>query len=692
MRKLAWAAVLIVPFLQTTGEAQDRDDKLKLEYLEGVNLHEITIFVQKKTGYKFLWGEDVQLKNKKVYFRSKEPITDAQVIFRIYQSFLQVNDLLLVQVHGKDAKDPVFKIQLGTTLSKRATRFEEGKVSPEDRVVTRVFSLRYVSPRDVHTALINMTTFPNAILPIESASVLLITDYDYNIQRFERIIEQMDRPRPGVELRRVELKYALASDVAEMWTKLQTGFSSRTTTTGGRPVVQPTDSRGVPTGGEQVQVVPDKRTNSVLIVADVNIIDQVEKMIRELDSETGFETSGVYIVHLKHSNAADISKTLNAIYGVSVDQSGMPSGGGGSRPGQPTGPATTPTTPTTSSTGSAPTGNEPKIVADTRTNSIMIITDRNTFKTLEELIRRLDSRRPQVLIKATVVEVRSKDNFDFGVELARVADPTGSLELIGRTKLLGTTLTADTSTNTFSLTPVDTTGLTLALIKDKIGNIAALIKASQLKEKVSVLDEPEVTTADNGTAEMKVTNEVPVLQTTFQGTSGTPVTTFNKMEKAETTLSISPHISEGGYLRLETTIKIEKFTGESTDKTIPPPKTTREIKTNSIMVPNGRTIVIGGIVSQDDTDSVLGIPILSDIPIIGLLFRSNTKTQQYRTLYIFITPYILYDDNFGDIASLSGERKDEIERMRGETMRRLQLDGPPRLAPRSTYRFSRRGE
>lgn len=691
MRKLAAAALLFLPAIPRS-EGAPQDDKLKLEYLEGVNLHEITIFVQRKTGYKFLWTEEIGLKNKKVYFRSKEAISDKDVIFRIYQSFLQVNDLFLVPVIGSNPTDFVFKIQVGATISKRPVPVEEGKVSPMDKVVTRVFPLKYVSPRDVHTALINMVSFPNVILPIESAGVLLITDYDYNIQRFERIIDQMDRPKPGIELRKVELRYALASDVAEMMTKLK--ITEDPTRFGGGVRIDPTTgARAGTTGGDRVQVQADKRTNSVIIVADVNIIDQVEKMVRDLDTETGFETSGIYIVHLKHTNAADLSRTLNSIYGISVDKDGVPTGSGGVRPGQPTGPSTTPTTTTSTSGGSSgPTGTEPKIVADARTNSIMIITDRNTFRQLDALIKRLDTRRPQVLIKATVVEVRSNDNFDFGVELARLADPDGSTELVGRTSFKHSTLTLDSTNNTFSITPIDTTGVTLAILKDKIGNIAAMLKASELKEKVSVLDEPEVTTADNGTAKMTLKNQEPTLTQSFVQGSGTPVTTFNKYEDAETTLQISPHISEFGYLRLETTIKIEKFVGVPPITGAPPPKATREITTNSILVPNGRTIVIGGIITQDDADTVEGVPILQHIPLLGLFFKRTVKKQQYRTLYIFITPYILYDEAMGDLSGLSKERRDEIERLRGAALSRLQLDGPPQLVPRSTYRFSRRRE
>jgi len=645
--------------------------------------------VQKKTGVKFLWTPDLGLDKKKIYFQSDKPIERKEDIFRIYQSFLQVNDFILVPVKGTTETDVVYKIQALVTSSKRPTPFVKEAGSPEDRFVTRVFSFKYVSPTQVHQALINMVSFPQGVLPIETAGILVVTDYDYNIQRFEQIIEQIDQPKPDIVLRRIELKYALASDVETMMNALaQTILSRSSSIRGGGIPIQP----GIPgSGGEQVKIAADKRTNSVIVLADIGRVDQIEKIIRELDTETGFETSGIYIYHLRHTNALDISRTLNAMYKISVDDKGIPSGGSGARPGQPIGPqpggATGTTGATSTASGGSTLGTEPTIVADTKSNSVIIITDRNTYKALEQIIRKLDSRRPQVIIKATVVEVTTTDNFDFGAALARISNPSGGFDGAGFTNFGNTTIAPDTTNNTFTITPVETTGMTLALLKDKIGNIGALIRTIETKAKISILDEPEAATVDNGNAEISIKNQVPVQQTTVN--QGIAVTSFSKFEEASTTLSISPHISEGGYLTLETTVKIEKFTAASTDKTIPPPKSSREIKTNSIRVPNARTIVIGGIMTQDDSDSRDGVPVLSHIPILGLLFQRTQRKQEKRTLYIFITPYILYDESFADHLQQTMDRKGEVERIRGEMLKRLQVEGPPELAPRSTFRFSR---
>ncbi len=332
------------------------------------------------------------------------------------------------------------------------------------------------------------------------------------------------------------------------------------------------------------------------------------------------------------------------------------------------------------------TGSEPTIVADIRSNSVIIVTDRNTYRTLEQIIRRLDQRRPQVLIKATVVEITANDSFDLGVELKHLEDPAGKLIGGGGTAFGLSQIAPDPTKNTFSVQPNATPGLTLLALKDRVGNIPALLHALETKARVSILDQPEAATNDNGIAEISVKQQVPVTTNTITGT-GISQTTFSRFEEASTTLTISPHISEGGYLRLETKVKIEKFTGTSADPSIPPPKTSREISTKEIMVPNGGSMVIGGIVTQDKSDSTSNVPLLSQIPLLGWLFRRDQNSEDKRTLYIFLTPYILYDYGFGDHRDLTRERKSEIDSLRGEPLRGLTIDSVPESEPRSTFRF-----
>jgi len=665
--------------------AQDKkaDDQKKMGgVLQDVNLHDLTIAVQKITKKTILWTEDLGLRNKRVHFVSDKPIADdPEVLWKAYLSILQVTDLTLNSI-GKEGEE-IYKLKPAPIAGKGNVPVQKKDVDmPEDRFVTRIFQLQFVSPRDVQAALINMASFPQNVLSIESAGLLIATDFDYNIKRFEDIIRIMDIKKPDIEIKLLPLKNAIASEVEQMMGGLVQTLIGRQT----QPRVPGVP--GVP-GAESVKVVADKRTNSVVLLAEPNRLPQLEEIVKRLDAETQFETSGIYISHLRHTNALDIVKTLNAMYRIGVGPEGVPSGGGQGavKPGQAVAPQGAVIPPPNFGGGSTQlTGSEPTIVADIRSNSVIIVTDRNTYRTLEQIIRRLDQRRPQVLIKATVVEITAKDNFDLGVELKHLEDPKGRVIGAGGTSFGLSTIGVDPATGLFSVTPVPTPGVTLLAMKDRIGNIPALLHALEDKARVSILDQPEAATNDNGFAEMALKAQVPVTTTTVAGT-GIAQSSFSQFAEAVTTLSISPHISEGGYLRLETKIKIEKFTRESPDPNIPPPKTSREITTKEIMVPNGGTMVIGGIVTQDKSESTQGVPWLSHIPLLGWLFKREQDSDEKRTLYIFLTPYILYDYGFGDYREATRIRKNEIDQLRGDPLQGLNVDLRGDVQQESTFRY-----
>src|SRR4029079_8050282 len=157
------------------------------------------------------------------------------------------------------------------------------------------------------------------------------------------------------------------------------------------------------------------------------------------------------------------------MYRIGVGPEGVPSGGGQGavRPGQafaPQGAAIPP--PNFGGGNTQMTGSEPTIVADIRSNSVIIVTDRNTYRTLEQIIRRLDQRRPQVLIKATVVEITAKDNFDLGVELKRLEDPKGRAIVAGGTTFGLSRIVTDPASGLLSVAPAtDTPGLLLLAMK-----------------------------------------------------------------------------------------------------------------------------------------------------------------------------------------------------------------------------------
>lgn len=690
MNRISASAVLVpllggLLFGQDPPVAVPPEQEAKIQ-LNNISLEQFTQSVSKRTQKTFIYGDQVaaQLKQAKVQLIAFRDFADRNQLFSLFQSILRIQPGNLVLVEkGKD----LYTIRTEIEARKDGVKVLDEILSANDSFVTKVFSLQYISSQEAYQALMNLAQ-PQAVAQFPNSQMIVFTDTDFNVKRFEDILKAIDVKKPDMIWRVVPLRKAVAVDVELMLRNLLMGIVQQ-----GRQ--RPGFAPNVP-GNEQVTVVADRRTNSVLILAEPARIDQVQQLVESLDKEPEFETSGTYIIPLRHRDADDIAKILNGLYRISTDTTtGLPTGGTSGatvKPGQPIAPAATqPTSGGYSYSGSQQTGTEPTIIADKKTNSVVLVTDRGTYQQLARLVTRLDRRRPQVLIKASVVEVQASETFDLGAELARAVDPDGRIVGFGRTNMGYSVLSL--AGGVPSIIPADTTGITLAVLKDRFGNIPFLFKALEDKAKISVIDEPEVATEDNGTASITLSNTVQIPITTVTGT-GVAQTSFQALE-AKTVLTITPHITQGGYLRLETEVQIEKFGAASAAANQPPPKNSRTVKTPFHMA-DGRTAVIGGIVTSDLADSETSVPLLGDIPVFGFLFRRTLKTEVRRTLYVFITPYILYDESFGDLQNMTQERIDKIlfaqDGRYQELTEGLDTRPPPDPQPRSTFRFPERGK
>jgi len=651
---------------------QDKPEARSGGFLDDVNLHDLTMHVQKVTKKTILWSEDLGLRTKRTHYVTDRPIgDDPALLFKAYQHILQWNDLLLVRA-GKEEEE-VYKITTLAVGMKKPIPLVREPADSSERFITRVFSLQNASPRAIWQTLGPMVSNPQNILPVEESGALIITDYESNLRRLEEILKIVDVKKPDLEMKMIPLKHAAAGKVEEKMKSLVQTLLTRST--------GPRNAPMAPGGGEPATVVSDERTNSIILLAEPGRLAQLEDIARRLDAETPFETSGIHFALLRHRNALDVARTLNTLYrGGIVDEKQtaltVPSRSGPQAAPLPVA-ALTPTNPS----------GEPIIVPDIATNSLLIITDRTTFRTLEPIIRRLDRRRPQVFIKATIAEISAREDFDLGVELSHLEDPKGRFVVGAKTSFALTGLNADPANNVFTLTPVISPGATLLGMKDRVGNIPFILHALEGKAKMTVIAEPEAATSDHSSAIMTATTEVPIAQTNFVGTTAGFTQASFHYEQATTTLTISPHISESGYLRLETNVKVQAFT-PATDPSAPPGRTSRELTTKEVLVPSGGTVVLGGIVTGEQTTKEQSVPFLSQIPLLGPLFRREQEIKERRTLYIFITATILYDEAFGDFAELTRERKEGMERLRGAPLDGLQVGPPSPKLPESTFRFT----
>ena len=154
---------------------------------------------------------------------------------------------------------------------------------------------------------------------------------------------------------------------------------------------------------------------------------------------------------------------------------------------------------------------------------------------------------------------------------------------------------------------------------------------------------------DNATGSLNSVQDAPF--TSVNASTTVATTSFGGFENAGTTISVTPHISEGEHLNLEYSLTLSTFTGQSGEG-IPPPRQRNEIE-SEVSVPDGHTIVIGGLSRSDDSETTSKLPLLGDIPFLGYLFSSRTRARSTSTLFAFLRPVILRDDLFADLEYLS---------------------------------------
>lgn len=285
---------------------------------------------------------------------------------------------------------------------------------------------------------------------------------------------------------------------------------------------------------------------------------------------------------------------------------------------------------------------EISIVADEERNQILVKAPSRQQSEIEQIIKRLDERRPQVYVEAQIVAINTTKNFDWTVETQINA---GQFLLFSNFGLstAGPAPVGGQAAQGVRIVPPGRTGLTSAVIKSDYLPFVLSTLASKTDSKI--ISNPRILVNDNETADLRSEREEP-FATTTQG-NATTTTGQGGVATAGTSLSVTPRISKGGYISLEYEIELSDFVGAPVAGLQPP--TQREQYTSSVTIPSDSTIVVGGfnLTRKSETDS--GIPILKDIPILGVLFKSFNITDRRTTIFVFITPKIMTDPNFIDL-------------------------------------------
>ncbi len=520
-----------------------------------------------------------------------------------------------------------------------------------DQILTQIFKLNHENANNLVPILRPLISPNNTINANPGNNSLVITDYADNLARIARIIAAMDSPSTG-DVEVIPLRYAVASDIAQVVQRLSDGGSAGVPGAPGLPGA----------GGGSTSVIADARNNSLLVRAGSPArLATIRALIDKLDQPLqGQAASGnVWVVHLKNADAVKLAQVLRAAFSVG----GSGGGGTGSSPIAST-PTNSPaqTAGTTGSTGQSVQSTSPVsagagpstggfIQADPATNSLIITAAEPLYRQVRSMIDQLDSRRAQVYIESMIVEVSGNDAADFGLQWQGLLGQSGDKYgvAIGTNSSVGGPSILNLSQSLAgSGTTLPGAGLNIALLRNYGGTyaLAAIARALQTNANTNIVSTPNLITLDNEEAKIVVGENVPFITGQFTNTGTATTSPFQTIERKDVgiTLRIKPQIGEGGTVRMtlyQEQSAVKTTTAAGTDNA--GPSTTKRSIESTVVVDDGAILVLGGLISDEYTDTKSKVPLLGDLPLVGQLFRSESREKRRSNLMVFLRPTILRD-------------------------------------------------
>jgi general secretion pathway protein D len=575
--------------------------------LEGFNFQDVDIrtvirSVAKLTGKSFL--VDPKVKGK-VTIISSQAMTEDE-LYGVFLSVLQVHgyaavhtDKIIKIVPQSRAKEDV----LPTTIN------QNYPVKPEDRSVTRLHKLKHV-PADKLVAILRPLIPPKSYLAAHlDSNMLIISDRAGNIDRLLKIIRKIDQAGTG-EIEVILLEHADARDVVT--------------------IIEGLEVKNKKIGKNKFRLIADDRTNSILLSGGPGRILRAKTLIAHLDTPIKTEGS-TQVIFLRFAKAKDLVPILG---GIKTDKKNKRKKN------------------TSKST-------EINIQADEATNALIITAPPSIMKSLQGVIRKLDIQRHQVLIEAIIVEVSKDNSAELGIQWRSTEDLTaGNSGFIGSSSFSGTAGSTTQGINQISLNPLAAgSGFALgyfdgtnSLLGTEVINLGALANIFAADGDSNILSTPSLVTMDNQEAEIVVGKNVPFVTGSYSstGTATNPSNPFRTIERHDigVKLKIKPQINEGNMVRLELDQEVSSLAPSSTQQGYLITNK-RSIKT-TVMLENGKILVLGGLIRDDLEEIEQRVPILGHIPILGLLFRYNRTTRTKTNLMVFIKPHIMLNDSIND--------------------------------------------
>lgn len=639
----------------TTITRTDDSQRITVNFKDA-DIEQVIEEVEMVTGKRFIVDPRVRAQ---VTFLSSTPMTEDE----FYQAFLAI-----LQVHGFVAipDGPVVKIVPDATMRQYpSVDLPQHVSSTSDEVVTQVLAVKNLSAAQLVPVLRPLMPQNAQLSAVTGANILIISDRASNVHRMMEIIARIDQiGNPEFDV--IPLQNSTAVDTARVLNSLLSQNEA----------------------SEGIRIVADDRSNSIIVSGDPTARLRVKALVAQLDTpeETGTSTQVRYLLY---SDATDLATRLKEQMSSNNTQSGAPAA-----PRQfnvqpipnaqgntgPLGPAST-----SSAQGGAATislaGGQATIWADKDTNALVMTADPRTMKALNSVIDKLDIRRPQVLVQAIIADVAFDKTNALGINWVLDGSATdlgvgGFISPVAGSSIVdlyndfqglksgagATTGVSPPTGGTFGVGKLTANGT----------NFAVMLRALKGDARTNIIGTPSIVTRDNQEAKMEVAQEVPFLTGQYSTTNGTG-SAFQTIQQEDvgTMLEVTPTISaDGNVVMLKVDVESSSLSS-SASGVAGDPITNKNTITTTVLINDGGTLVLGGLIQDSVTNNQSSIPFLGNIPILGELFRTRNNEKSKQDFLIFLQPRILRDDQTALIetdAKYNYMRKSQRQIMRDSTL------------------------
>jgi len=528
---------------------------------------------------------------------------------------------------------------------------------------TQLLRLKNADATELARVLDGFKGESGTITPYPSLSALIVTDREANLGRIAAIAAELDAPGEQAKLWVLPVHHLQTKELADRLTEILGKSVASAQARGPGGAAAP-----VPLGA--VRLFPDERAARLLVVASDSAYARVAAVAQRLDIPVESGAARVHVYRCKHADCDAVATLLGTLSGVDVSRGPAPPGARSTRTAAPGAPA--PAAAPRASGEATPVFDGPvRVTSDPTTNSLLAVSSLDDFRTLQRLAEEIDVPRKQVFIEASIMEVLLSKERTVGVGYHLGDSVKGGLvaggwqpatTLLLDSKSLGSTLVGLSGIALGA--PLEGVAQALGLPADKVPSMGAFLHLLQLDQNVNLVANPHLLITNNHEGEISVGQKIPFRSgiTSVGGAAGTGVAFVPiSREDVALTLVITPHVNDENLIRLEINQEMSEVAAGA-DSDLGPATTQRKART-VVFAHDRQPIIIGGLMRDKVVDGAQKVPLLGDIPVLGVLFRSTHKTIEKQNIIIALTPHVI--DGPGDLAQvLEGKLRERREFIR----------------------------